>query len=629
MRKLITLAILLLFLVSLLLSCAKQPDENPEKPSEGNQNNGGSEPQEPSAPTITVPEYKDYGRGTVNYNDIIYERPSVIALVASYTELTEKIENGSLSANEIISALKALEEPHNSVISMYAIAEINHYKDTSLEFWQTEHEYLSTSYPSFTQAVEDLLVKCARSPFKATLESEYFGYSLDEYTEGGIYTDEAVKLLQKEAELEAEYSGLSTANVTIVYPELNGFSANGTVDDVYKAAAAKFGIGTKGYNDAVLMINSLYQSALENAQKPIYVDLIKVRRLIADELGYGTYTEYAYEAHGYEYTERQMLSMLSDVAKYISPVARQLENSVFQAYFPTNRQPALDRVSMINTLLDVYKATDSTLYDIYCYMLQHGLYDINEKSDNRFNGAFTAYIKSNNSPYLFMSSSGFISDYLVLSHEFGHFADGYINYGASPALHISEISSQSLEFLTLLSLENKLSVNEYTYLKLYSMRSILNNIFATQSCYAMFEHIAYRLEYDEINEKSLNEAVNDAVKYIFGSEINTTADFTDMMIPHTVLHPLYVESYVSSGLVSLDIFFNECEMTGTPGTGYAQYKSLIERSEKDITLTELLEKSKLDSPFEQDKVKKIANNIHYFLVGSYYFKECTDEVGAA
>ncbi len=629
MRKLIALAILILFLVSLLLSCAKHHDEDPENPDKGNQNIGGNEPQTPAAPTITVPEYKDYGRGTADFEDIIYERPSVIALVSSYAELTEKIEKGSLSADEIISALKSLEEPHNNIISMYTLAEINHYKDTSEEFWQAEYEYLSTSYPSFTQAVEELLVTCARSPLKATLEGEYFGYSLDEYVDGGKYTNEAVKLLQKEAELEAEYSGLSTSNITIVYPEINGFSASGTVEDVYKAAAAKFGIGTKGYNDAVLMINSLYQTALENAQKPIYIDLIKVRRLIADELGYETYTEYAYEIHGYDYTERDMLSLLSDVSEYISPVARQLENSVFQSYFPTNRQPSLDRVTMINTLLDVYKETDSTLYDIYCYMLQHGLYDINEKSDNRFSGAFTTYIKSNNSPYLFMNTSGYIKDYSVLSHEFGHFADEYINCGASSALHVSEISSQSLEFLTLLSLEKKLSTNEYTYLKLYSMRSALNNIFASQSCYAMFEHIAYGLEYDEINERSLNESVNDAVKYIFGSDINTTADLTDMIMTHTVLQPLYVESYVSSGLVSLDIFFNECEMTGTPGTGYAQYKSLIERGEKDMTFTELLEKSELDSPFEDGKVKRIANNIHYFLVGSYYFKNCTDEVGAA
>ena len=82
---------------------------------------------------------------------------------------------------------------------------------------------------------------------------------------------------------------------------------------------------------------------------------------------------------------------------------------------------------MINDLYSVYRDIDPELLDVYSYMLQHGLYDIADESANRFSGAFTTYIYSNNSPFIFMSAEGKIVDYMTLAHEVGHFYDGYVN----------------------------------------------------------------------------------------------------------------------------------------------------------------------------------------------------------
>lgn len=582
-----------------------------------------------NTPTVVVPEYKDYQRGTVDYTDVTYSRPNIEAIEAAIDSVTQAIRASDDTFAEQISKISSLEDGLDDLKTMYAIAEIQRSKDSSVGFWQDEYAYISTNYPRITHALEELLVECARSEHKDGFEDEYFGCSLDGYLDGGVYTDEAVALMAREAELESEYSSLSTANVNISYKSVTGILWEGTADEVIAMAREHFKNDDAGYKNVLSAITLLYEKARRELAKPIYVELIRIRHLIADELGLDSYSELAYDELGYGHTEKDMLELIADVGRYAAPVASDLEYTVFGGFFKNNVQPMLDNTILINTLYSLYSELGADYKDAYSYMLQHGLCDVSKKADNRFDGAFTTYLDSNNSPYLFVSTSGFIKDYMTLSHEFGHFLDGYVNYGGDDSLELAEVSSQALELLTVLELKGHIRSQDYQYLEYYSMFTYLNSVILLQSFYSAFEHLAYRLEYDEIDEDKLEDIVEDAFEAVYGEDMSIEGDLSYVMMTHTVLYPFYVESYVTSGLVALDIFFTESYRTGKEREGFKLYEKLIDREGKPDEFSEMLEVSGIESPFADSRVKEIANKIYFQIIGKNYYKGCNDNVGAA
>lgn len=632
MKKL--LALLLLFsLIFSYTACSTKKNDNGNNDTVTPDDNGGDQGSTlPSGLTIVVPEYKDYGRDTVDFDKLVYSRPNMQSLIDAFADVTAKIAGGENTVEADIASIRTLEVPLETVRAMYSLAQIYNNSDSSIEYWQKEYEYISTSYPRLTQAIEDLLVACARSEGKTAFEENYFGYSLDEYVNGGIYTDAVVALMAEEARLESEYSSLSTASVKIVY---KGTDQNarweGTVDEVIEKAREYYKNDDRKYETCLVAINEYYQAAREVMEQDILIELIKVRRLIADELGYTSYSVLAYDGMGYDYTASEMFALLSDIGKYVTPVLNDLYASVLQSYFISNKEPTVNSTVMINTLYEVYSGLGGDYKDAYSYMLQHGLYNISEYSSNRYSGAFTSYIDTNNSPFIFMTSSGFIDDYNTLAHEFGHFLDGYINYGDDASLAISEISSQGLELLTLTKLKNNVPAASYVYLEYYTMFTYLYNVLMTQSCYSAFEHMVYELEYDEITKDKLEELVDEAYVLIFGEgTVNLDmVGLSHMTIAHTILYPFYVESYVTSGIVSLDIFFAESARTGNAGDGFALYEALIRRGNEELDFVAQLEAVGIDSPFSRSKIKEIADNVNFQIVGKHYYKESDNYIGAA
>lgn len=627
MKKL--LALLLTFALILgYTACSKPKDDPTPEPPSNSEDNGGKNPT--STLTVAVPEYKDYGRGTVNFDKLVYSRPNMQLLINSFDEVRALVEENAVSVTEQIDAILKLEAPLSEVKTMYSLSEIYNNKDSSVEYWQGEYEYISTNYPRISKAVEDLLVACAKSSNRAEFENNYFGYSLEKYTDGGIYSDEVVALMAEEARMESEYASLSTANVEIEY---NGVDSSirwkGTVDEVIAMAQEHFKYDEASFERCLMAIDTYYIAARQKIENPLFVELIKIRRLIADELGYEDYHVLGYESMGYDYSAEQMRSMLQSIGRYTSPVAKELEYILFYSYFTTNVQPRVNKIAMINTLYELYSKLGGDYKDAYSYMLQHGLYDIADEKSNRYNGAFTTYIDNNASPYLFMTASGFIRDYTTLAHEFGHFLDGYINNGVDASLTVSEISSQALELLTLTRLKNNIPAKNYEYLEYFTLYSFINSVLLTQSFYASFEHAVYQLEYDEINEEKLIEVIEDAYTEIFGEDTDMEFDLNIVTIPHTFLYPFYVESYVASALVSLEIFFIESDGSENIGEGFAIYESLIRRGTEELGFIEHLESVGLESPFHSSKVKEISDSIYFHIIGKHYYKESENNSNAA
>ena len=318
MAKLIALLLILSMVLS-FVACSKKNNGDEDIPSVPDTSTDGGGENTNNALTVAVPEYKDYGRGTVDFGKLVYSRPNIQYVIDGFVGATLAVEANETSVAEQIASIREMEIPYANVETMYSLAQIYNNKDFSIAYWQTEYEYISTNYPRLLKIVEDLLVACAQSEHRSVFESEYFGYSLEEYVNGGIYTDEVVALMEEEAALESEYASISTANVQITYEGVDSnMNWTGTVDDVIAKAREYFKYDDASYERCLLAIDILYAKARSDIEIPLFIDLIRVRRLIADELGHDSYSTLAYDGMGYDYSPSDMLALLGEIGDRIA-----------------------------------------------------------------------------------------------------------------------------------------------------------------------------------------------------------------------------------------------------------------------------------------------------------------------
>lgn len=618
----------------LLISCSSPEDPgnnssqngNNNQNNENNGNNNNNQNNEnnnnsnnnPGQPTIVVPEYKDYQRGTIDFKDIVYKRPDIDAVILKFNEVTEAIEKSEISFEGQISKIQSIEEDYVNINTMANFSHIYFLRNSADEFWAGEYEYITTEFPKFAQSIEDMFVAAANSAYAERFENEYFGPGLiEEYKDGGDYTDDIVKLLEDEAALEADYSALSTASVVITYKDITD-----TYDNILSYYLDTYGQLSVKYLAAKSECDVLYEKKVAEMSTDILIDLIAVRKSLSDAFGHESYLEYAYESIYHDYTYDKIYTYIEDVTEYILPVYLKLANYVFNHYASTEKAEAVDRITLINNAYEMLKGTDSDLYDIYSYMLQHGLFDIEPGAANRYEGAMTTYLDAYMAPFLFVSTTGKSHDYITLFHEFGHFVDYYVNCNSTTSLDLSEVSSQALELLMLTKLEGFVSSEGITYLTYYEMENAMLTLFF-QSFYALFEHRIYTE--NPTTKQELDGIVMDCAEEMgLNPQYYNTVDY--VLISHIILYPTYVQSYCTSLTTALEIYFIEKER---PGEGFETYKNLLSREDDSLTFEEHLEKAGLTSPFANDALKKIADKIHYEILGSHYFTESDNGDNAA
>ncbi len=579
---------------------------------------GGDDKRHNAGDTVTItplamldgiPTPESYGI-TAGFNDITYSRPDTERLISLIEQAQGLAESELSSYDELVSAISEADAEYENFITMLTYLSIKTSADLTDSYYTAEYSELSEATSEISDAVEELLVSAARSEHAEKLEKNLFGEGFIEQYSSERLTDRAVELLREETRLENEYRMLSPATVLIEY---------GGVRESYQAIAER--LMSQG-NTSELELQKqlaactlLYQRERLTSARGIYVELLKVRRLIADELGYESYTEYAYETIYHDYTPEDMESLCDSVAKYIVPVMSTLDDKVFYNYFTKNKASSLSSGTLHSALGGLYRGIDRELAGIYGFMEHYSLIDVAEESEERDSGAYTTYIDAINSPFIFMSSSGSITDFAVLSHEFGHFYDSFINGGERASLDLLELSSQSLELLTLDMLKLTLDESSFKYLYYYEMRSALTTLIY-QSFYSAFEHAAYSLSYSEISDERLCELVSQqaARMNLSRSYFN---DLSYILTDQTVMYPHYSQSYAVSLIPSLEIYFTECE---SDGAGLAIYKNVIAR-DGDTDLFMQLKSAQLSSPFDSKVIKSIANEIHFSILGYHYYKE--------
>lgn len=588
----------LLLMLLTLVSCSQASGGDNSSDGDGN---GNIEPNPDESENI----------GEIKFSEIVYSRPDASALLSHISDICDMVNNGQ-KFEAVMADMKSVSRELDKFLTMHSYALIRVSIDASDSEFAEEYARLSEALPEVRRAVDALYALSKASDNADRYETEVFGAGYFSSANKAEYSDRVISLLKEEADAEARYSAMSTANVRFSYD-----GRTMTYKDAEKYLAAKYGENTAKYDKALADCKSKHDKQYADTAADIFVELLSIRRLIANELGYESYAEYAYALAGRGYAPREAKVLIADVSRYLVPVYSELSSNILNPYLKNNLPQKVTVKETVNALYGLYCENAPSLADLFERMMKRSLYDVRPGTPNRYDGAFTVYLDECGAPFIFMSARGGPSDLFTLSHEFGHFARLSATAGKEISLDLAEVYSEGLEFLTLAMLEDDLFDGDYKYVLYYKIAEAFETLIM-QSFYSSVELSAYALEYDEITREAIEDIVASAAASM---GLGSTA-LSDIVSRHLLLYPTYVQSYATALIPAAELFFKELE---SDGSGVSIYLSMLSDDGKDGSV---LLKAGLTSPSEKDAIRNLADKIYFLINGSHYYNEA-DKLGNA
>ena len=523
-----------------------------------------------------------------SFQSIAYVRPDTNALCEGFGKVQAMVEEGS-AAQDVIDAFHPVYEDYIRFDTMSTVAYIRYTLDLNDPYYDGENQWCEEQSPVVQQAMEKCYIAMADSPIRSELEQLEFGEGFfDYYDENEVYSnDRVVELMQQENDLQTQYMSLQS-DMTIQWK-----GQETLVEDL-------LGSDSLSYAE-LLQVYHLYYEKYNPLASDLFIKMISVRKQIAAELDYASYADFAYSFYfERDYTPEQVRGYTADVAKELSPY--------YYAAAYNSFDKSMDMDEVMNLLKKTSYAFGGEFAEAYDYMEQYELFDTTD-STSKMPGSYVTYLSAYEAPYMYVSPTGKIDDFLTASHEFGHFVDGYVNCNGTSSIDCNEIFSQGLEYLSLSRADLKSSDrNALTSAKVSD--AILT--FLTQACYAEFELRVYALDEKDLTPEKINEVFLECNEE-FGMGI---AGLEDIIAPgwidiqHFFIAPFYVISYCISNDAALQIYQAELKN----GTGLETYRTLMSLSSGN-TILALLEEAGLDSPFKKGRMAELADFFNEQLYG--------------
>ena len=541
---------------------------------------------EPDKPSVSdgYTSYEDYERPVesflepIPFSQISYSRPDADALCEGFRKIQAMVEDGT-DAQTVLDAFMPLYEDYTYFYTISDYAYIRYSLNLQDSYFDTEYNWCEEQSPLIEQAMEKCYIAMADSDLRGELEEEYFGEGFFEYyDENQIYSnDRVVELMQKESSLQSEYMSLQN-ETTILWK-----GEERLVEEILSDPDLSYTDYTRAYE--------LYYNKYNPLATDIFVELVKVRKEIAQELNYESYAHFAYDYH-YErdYTPEQVANYTDDIARYLS-------DYYYTAAYNSYTMP-MDTDTVMATLQDIAYRFGGELATAYDFMEAYELYDISSSS-SKMPGSYMSYLHSYGMPFMYVSPTGEVDDLLTAAHEFGHFVDGYVNCNQTDSKDCAEVFSQGLEYLALdMAGLDRYQKKQLTQAKLSD--SLL--VFLSQSCYAEFEQRVYDLPEKDLTAENINALFLECNEKFgmagFGMDSIIAPGWIDIM--HFFVAPYYVISYCVSNDVALQIY----EIEQNEGLGMEVYQDLLHHSANSTFMT-MVEEAELDSPFQRGRVAEL------------------------
>lgn len=506
----------------------------------------------------------------VPFPQMVYTQPNVDAVVAELDSLAD-IMAGAQDVDTATHLLDRAEAIFDSYDTALTLARIHNSIDTSDPYWQAEYAHCSNGLPAVQKASSGVLAALRESPAGEALGAEPY--------DSVFSSSEIVDLMATESTLVSQY-----------------YSLRGTLSASHEGAEYTFAQAT----ESGPYVAWVAQNA--PALGDIYVNLLKVRRQIANVAGYDNYIEYAAAVDGFDYGAASQL--LDDISAHIVPV--------YRAAMDKGTYKMEDKFSdevVLQNLTDWIGGTDPSMLSAVDLMRAYLLYDFAPGAHKEAT-AYTTYITDYGAPFLFATVDGSFEAMMDVLHEFGHF----YAYTKDPSYDTLPIDTMEVPSTTLpLLLSGQFST---TYGAQESGAMLHNELvdalatFPEQGYYAGFEMAAYQLPVEDITFENLCAiAQQQWDRFGLGESVLSASDWTTTM--HIYESPFYTFSYIPATDVALQIWELSTQDRTQAVRTYQDFLSMAPASE---TLVGTAEYCGLASPYAAGEMQSQADWLTRYLL---------------
>ncbi len=558
----------------------------------------------------------------LKFKEMPYERPDPEELKAGVAAMIEKLKNAA-TYEEARGVFLDHETMRKHVRTLGNLASIRHSIDTRDEYYDGEMKFWNNFRPEMQEYEHQWSTAMLESKFRPQFEEE-FGELMFRNAEMALrtFSPEIIPELQEENHVAQEYEKLlASAQIEFdggVYTLSQITPFKTAVDDDLRLRAWK--AEGQWYKD--------HQDELDG----LYDRLVHLRDRMGKKLGYDNYLPLGYcrmdrNCYGKEDVER----FREAVRKYLVPLADELfrvqadrigkeypmsfadNNLVFRSGNPAPKGTPQDILKAGKKFYDELSPETSEFFNV---MLDRELMDVLSTEGKR-GGGYCTSLSEYGVPFIFANFNGTQHDVEVVTHEAGHAFAAYMNRDRIPVSYVwpsmegCEVHSMSMEFMSWPWAEE--FFGEDTDKFYYSHLADALKFIPYGTMVDHFQHIVY--ESPDLTPRQRHDAWRELLGiYMPWQRLDGDIPFYSegegwQRQHHIYSNPLYYIDYCLAQTVSLEFWAMIQDDMKNAWDHYMAYT----RQGGSRVFTDLLKNAGLESPFEEETLRKVSERAHKWL----------------
>lgn len=538
---------------------------------------------EPSAGAGTAADltasayFKTPWHADVNYNDMEYAKYDSGTFDSVKSDFLSAVESGTAAFSEIQEKYEALYNEVLYAATMYTLAEIKFYGDTSDQTWAGEYDYSYDTYLVIADQACTAVCEALQSGYADDLTAFLGKDAAEAFLEYEEMNGREAELWDRENELTTQYEQLIGQDVSV--------SIDGTEWTFSDLEDQIDSLSEDGYYKIYYALE-----AAQNAQAgEIFLELVDIRTELAQMYGYDSYADYAYEnVYARDYTTADTAAFCDTVKNSVAPAYFSSIAYSDAMYYEFGSSTDFQTDELIAILKEYGGRISPELSAAADYLSEYSLYNIGPGGADSDTGYVTA-LPYYHEPFLFNSTYGTPQDLYDTAHEFGHFVDAYYNQENNYLVDlysydISEVHSQGLECLFDTYHDEIFPAGEALPARIQHLGNLLGTI--VSGCIEdEFQQAVYAdpdMTLEEINQTYYDVYLSYGLEY----EGDNGMDYEWIYINHTFTAPMYYISYATSAATALDIW---ADAQTSPADAIDKYLKFMSYGAYDYGYLELLD----------------------------------------
>ena len=225
-----------------------------------------------------------------------------------------------------------------------------------------------------------------------------------------------------------------------------------------------------------------YYKTLDKKIGPLYLELIGIKKRIAEKAGYDSYPEFSYDfEYERDYTIEDSQRLWDYVKKYVLNEAQDLFYDITSQEYSAmqNARNAADQITLRQDEIRAHAEEISPwMAEALQYLIDYELSVITDSESSQY-GAFTTFLTNYDVPFIFIHEGNGYEDVFTFIHEFGHFYSNYLggsDVARYASLDVKEIDSQANELLFLPKMKDLYPRSTYNGILKYKLYDYMSTL---------------------------------------------------------------------------------------------------------------------------------------------------------